>query len=95
MYRNKKRENRYFSYIFNPPSTTQTLDGNDIEDFAGQDRVIKTPRAQASQLNYNSKEHIGAAYSMATFTLKHIGEAIIAVGDIHHFNGVQSTSDPL
>jgi hypothetical protein len=37
MYHNKKRENRYFSYIFNPLSTTQTLDGNDIEDFAGQD----------------------------------------------------------
>lgn len=50
MYRNKKRENRYFSYIFNPLSTTQTLNGNDIEDFAGQDWVIKTPRAQTSQL---------------------------------------------
>ena len=42
------------------------MDGNGLEQFDNVDWVCKTPYSQASQLNYDSKEHIGAAYAMVT-----------------------------
>lgn len=63
MYRNKKRNNRFYSYLFNPEHG-QTLDD---DSYAQYDNILwycRTPRAQASQLNYDSKEHIGAVYLM-------------------------------
>ena len=72
-YRRKERSNRYYSYIFNPADISQRLDGNGIDQYANIDWVCKTPYSQASQLNYDSKEHIGGAY--ATVTLKsEVGE---------------------
>lgn len=65
-YRRKERSNRYYSYIFNPADISQQLDGNGIDQFAHIDWVCKTPYSQASQLNYDSKEHIGGAYAMVT-----------------------------
>ena len=65
-YRRKERSNRYYSYIFNPANISQRLDGNGIDQFAHIDWVCKTPYSQASQLNYDSKEHIGGAYAMVT-----------------------------
>lgn len=65
-YRRKERSNRYYSYIFNPADISQKLDGNGLEQFDNVDWVCKTPYSQASQLNYDSKEHIGAAYAMVT-----------------------------
>ena len=65
-YRRKERSNRYYSYKFNPTDISQQLDGNGLDQFAAIDWVCKTPYSQASQLNYNSKEHIGAAYAMVT-----------------------------
>ena len=75
MYRNKKRNNRYYSYIFSPTDISATLDGNELDAFDGIDWTIKTPRSQASQLNYDSKEHIGATYAMMTLSSK-LGELI-------------------
>ena len=65
-YRRKERSNRYYSYIFNPADISQRLDGNGIDQYANIDWVCKTPYSQASQLNYDSKEHIGGAYAMIT-----------------------------
>ena len=65
-YRRKERSNRYYSYIFNPADISQKLDGNGLEQYANIDWVCKTPYSQASQLNYDSKEHIGGAYAMVT-----------------------------
>lgn len=65
-YRRKERGNRYYSYIFNPTDISQKLDGNGFDQFAAIDWTCKTPYSQASQLNYDSKEHIGAAYIMTT-----------------------------
>ncbi len=65
-YRRKERGNRYYSYIFNPADISQKLDGNGFEQFASIDWTCKTPYSQASQLNYDSKEHVGAAYVMTT-----------------------------
>ena len=65
-YRRKERSNRYYSYIFNPADISQRLDGNGIDQFDNIDWVCKTPYSQASQLNYDSKEHIGGAYAMVT-----------------------------
>ena len=65
-YRRKERGNRYYSYIFNPTDISQKLDGNGLDQFAAIDWTCKTPYSQASQLNYDSKEHIGAAYIMTT-----------------------------
>lgn len=65
-YRRKERCNRYYSYIFNPADISQRLDGNGIDQYASIDWVCKTPYSQASQLNYDSKEHIGGAYAMVT-----------------------------
>lgn len=65
-YRRKTRENRYYSYIFNPSDISQQLDGNDFEQFGNIGWICKTPYSQASQLNYNSKEFIGAVYAMGT-----------------------------
>ena len=67
-YRRKERSNRYYSYIFNPADISQQLDGNGYEQFANVDWVCKTPYSQASQLNYDSKEHIGGVYAMATLS---------------------------
>ena len=72
-YRRKERSNRYYSYIFNPADISQQLDGNGLEQFGSINWVCKTPYSQASQLNYDSKEHIGGAYAMVTFRSK-IGE---------------------
>ena len=67
-YRRKERSNRYYSYVFNPADISQQLDGNGYEQFANVDWVCKTPYSQASQLNYDSKEHIGGVYAMATLS---------------------------
>lgn len=74
-YRRKERSNRYYSYIFSPAENAQDLDGNGLEQFDNVDWVCKTPYSQASQLNYDSKEHIGGAYTMVTLKTK-IGELI-------------------
>ena len=65
-YRRKERGNRYYSYVFSPTDISQQLDGNDFDQFASINWTCKTPYSQASQLNYDSKEHIGAAYLMTT-----------------------------
>ena len=44
-----------------PADISQQLDGNGYEQFANVDWVCKTPYSQASQLNYDSKEHIGGS----------------------------------
>ena len=72
-YRRKERSNRYYSYIFSPADNAQDLDGNGLEQFDNVDWDCKTPYSQASQLNYDSKEHIGGAYAMVTFKSK-LGE---------------------
>ena len=72
-YRRKERSNRYYSYIFSPADNAQDLDGNGLEQFDNVGWVCKTPYSQASQLNYDSKEHIGGAYAMVTFKSK-LGE---------------------
>ena len=72
-YRRKERNNRYYSYIFGPTHISQRLDGNGFEQFGAIDWTCKTPYSQASQLNYDSKEHIGAAYAMVTMKSE-IGE---------------------
>ena len=74
-YRRKERSNRYYSYIFSPADNAQDLDGNGLELFDNVDWVCKTPYSQASQLNYDSKEHIGGAYAMVTLKTK-LGELI-------------------
>ena len=74
-YRRKERSNRYYSYIFSPAENAQDLDGNGLEQFDNVDWVCKTPYSQASQLNYDSKEHIGGAYAMVTLKTK-LGELI-------------------
>ena len=74
-YRRKERSNRYYSYIFSPADNAQDLDGNGLEQFDNVDWVCKTPYSQASQLNYDSKEHIGGAYTMVTLKTK-LGELI-------------------
>ena len=65
-YRRKERGNRFYSYNFTPTDISQKLDGNGFDQFAAIDWTCKTPYSQASQLNYDSKEHIGAAYIMTT-----------------------------
>ncbi len=65
-YRRKERGNRYYSYDFSPTDISQQLDGNGFDQFASINWTCKTPYSQASQLNYDSKEHIGAAYLMTT-----------------------------
>ena len=72
-YRRKERNNRYYSYIFNPSNISQRLEGNGFDQFAAIDWTCKTPYSQASQLNYDSKEHIGGAYAMVTLK-SHMGE---------------------
>ena len=69
-YRRKERSNRYYSYNFTPTDISQKLDGNGFNQFAAIDWTCKTPYSQASQLNYDSKEHIGAAYIMTTLKSK-------------------------
>lgn len=69
-YRRKERGNRYYSYNFTPTDISQKLDGNDFDQFAAIEWTCKTPYSQASQLNYDSKEHIGAAYIMTTLKSK-------------------------
>ena len=65
-YRRKERSNRYYSYIFNPADTELTLDDNSLEQFGHIEWTCRTPYSQASQLNYDSKEHIGGAYAIVT-----------------------------
>lgn len=69
-YRRKERGNRFYSYNFTPTDISQKLDGNGFDQFAAIDWTCKTPYSQASQLNYDSKEHIGAAYIMTTLKSK-------------------------
>ena len=69
-YRRKERSNRYYSYNFTPTDISQKLDSNGFDQFATIDWTCKTPYSQASQLNYDSKEHIGAAYIMTTLKSK-------------------------
>ena len=69
-YRRKERSNRYYSYVFNPADISQKLDGNGLDQFDAADWKCTTPYSQASQLNYDSKEHIGGAYAMVTFRSK-------------------------
>ncbi len=69
-YRRKERDNRYYSYNFTPTDISQKLDGNGFDQFAAINWTCKTPYSQASQLNYDSKEHIGAAYIMAALKSK-------------------------
>ena len=69
-YRRKERSNRYYSYNFTPTDISQKLDGNGFDQFAAIEWTCKTPYSQASQLNYDSKEHIGAAYIMTTLKSK-------------------------
>ena len=69
-YRRKERGNRYYSYAFNPANISQTLEGNGFDQFANINWTCSTPYSQASQLNYDSKEHIGAAYVMVTLKSK-------------------------
>ena len=64
MYRKKKRENRYYSYMFNPADDSVHPVDNSIFHLQDLNWDIRTPRAQASQLNYDSKEHIGGTYAM-------------------------------
>ena len=75
-YRRKERNNRYYSYIFGPTNISQRLDGNGFDQFASIDWTCKTPYSQASQLNYDSKEHIGAAYAMVTLKSE-LGEVYV------------------
>ena len=72
-YRRKERSNRYYSYQFNPADIQQQLDGNGLDQFAVPNWVCRTPYTQASQLNYNSKEHVGGTYAMVTLK-SHFGE---------------------
>ncbi len=65
-YRRKTRENRYYSYIFNPTNISQQLDGNGLDQYDDIDWTCQTPYSQASQLNYDSKEFIGGVYAMGT-----------------------------
>ena len=70
-YRRKKRENRYYSYVFNPSDISQTLPDNGFGTYDGIAWTCKTPYSQASQLNYDSKEHIGGTYAMFTAKNRH------------------------
>ena len=72
-YRRKERNNRFYSYIFSPTDISQRLDGNGFDQYSNINWTCKTPYTQASQLNYDSKEHIGAAYAMVTLK-SHLGE---------------------
>ena len=72
-YRRKERTNRFFSYNFSPEDISQELEGNGLDQYDNINWELKTPYAQASQLNYDSKEHIGASYAMVTLSNK-LGE---------------------
>ncbi len=64
-YRRKERANRYYSYLFNPANISQKLNDNSFSQYSSIDWVCRTPYSQASQLNYDSQEHVGAVYAMA------------------------------
>ena len=65
-YRRKWRANRFYSYIFSPTDITQTLADNSFSQYDNIQWTCTTPYSQASQLNYNSREHIGGTYAMVT-----------------------------
>ena len=65
-YRRKTRQNRYYSYIFNPADISQQLDDDGFEQYGNIEWTCQTPYSQASQLNYDSKEFIGGVYVMGT-----------------------------
>ena len=67
MYRYKKRNNRYYQYKF-APDGAQTFDNCDFDVYDDITWKINTPRSTASQLNYDSKEYIGAVYAMTTLS---------------------------
>ncbi|MGI6232161.1 MAG: TonB-dependent receptor domain-containing protein [Prevotella sp.] len=101
MYRKKKRNNRYYSYEFDPEDISQELDGADFDQYENIDWTCSTPYAQASQLNYNSKEHIGAVYGMVTLS-NSWGEMVAGVRAEHtnqiytmlqHFDGMGSVGE--
>lgn len=82
MYRRKERESRYYSYQFKP---AKGFDDAPADGIYGLDQIqwdVKTPRAQASQLNYDSKEHIGAAYAMMRLSNEH-GELVAGLRAEH------------
>lgn len=85
-YRRKERGNRYYSYIFNPADISQRLDGNGFDQYQSINWTCTTPYSQASQLNYDSKEHIGAVYAM--MTLKHAWGEINAGFRAEHTNQI-------
>lgn len=64
MYRKKERESRYYSYLFR--AVDDLRNDNSFEGLENVEWNVRTPHSQASQLNYDSKEHIGASYAMAT-----------------------------
>ncbi len=85
-YRRKERGNRYYSYIFNPTDISQRLDGNDFSQYQAIDWTCTTPYSQASQLNYDSKEHIGGVYAMVT--MKHAWGELNAGFRAEHTNQI-------
>lgn len=75
MYRKKERESRYYSYQFRAADGYDVRPNNSILNLDEIQWDVRTPRAQASQLNYDSKEHIGAAYGMLRMS-NHFGELV-------------------
>lgn len=75
MYRRKERENRYYAYDFLAAQGSERLSNLSIFNLDEIKWDVRTPRAQSSQLNYDSKEHIGAAYGMARLTNRY-GELV-------------------
>lgn len=75
MYRRKERESRFYSYQFQAADGYGERPDNSIYNLDEIQWDVKTPRSQASQLNYDSKEHIGAAYGMFRLTNRY-GELV-------------------
>lgn len=85
-YRRKERKNRFYSYDFNPSDITQTLQGNGFDQYKNIGWTCTTPYSQASQLNYDSKEHIGGTYGM--LTLKTSWAELYAGCRVEHTNQI-------
>ena len=83
-YRKKERGNRFYSYMFSPADITLVLQGNGFDQYADIAWTCTTPYSQASQLNYDSKEHIGGTYAM--FTLKNRWGELYAGCRLEHTN---------
>jgi len=85
MYRKKNRENRFYSYTFRATDDDDTRSDNSFDGLSDVEWVIKTPHAQASQLNYNSKEHIGGTYAMVKLS-NDFGELVAGIRAEHTNN---------